>query len=103
MLEWSSSQGSLRGLPNAVQVTVEDIEALEGEFRGSPEETAELLELHERFSGEMGKARYPSKTQCRKLLPRLHLHVLCACLKQAARSMRIGQTLSLLTRFTVPR
>ncbi|KAK9843689.1 hypothetical protein WJX81_002488 [Elliptochloris bilobata] len=37
------------------QVTVEDIEALEGEFRGSPEETAELLELHKRFHGDMGK------------------------------------------------
>ncbi len=69
MLERSVSQGSLRGLPNAVQVTVEDIEALEGEYRGSPEETAELLELHERFSGDMGKARYPPKTPAASFCP----------------------------------
>lgn len=37
----------------AAQVTVEDIEELEGSFRGSPEEAAELLELHERFAGDM--------------------------------------------------
>jgi hypothetical protein len=37
----------------AAQVTVEDIEELEGSFRGSPEEAAELLDLHERFAGDM--------------------------------------------------
>ena len=41
------------------QVTVEDIEELEGQFRGSPEEAGELLELHERFKGDMGKVAAP--------------------------------------------
>lgn len=52
-----------------MQVTVEDIEALEGEYRGSAEETAELLELHERFSGDMGKARHPLKAPAASLCP----------------------------------
>lgn len=54
-----------------MQVTVEDIEALEGEYRGSPEEIGELLELHERFSGDMGKARYPPKTPAASFCPAL--------------------------------
>lgn len=41
------------------QVTVEDIEELEGQFRGSPGEAGELLELHERFKGDMGKVPAP--------------------------------------------
>ena len=41
------------------QVTVEDIEELEGQFRGSPEEAGELLELNERFKGDMGKVPAP--------------------------------------------